>query len=339
MVSGAPARAPRSRFSYQHMLIYIARRLAWTVLVIGVVLMLTFLVFFKLPSGDPALRFAGKSPTPESLALIRERLHLDQPWYVEFGYFAKNFVTGDENGWPGLGYSYSGLVPVRDQITERAPRTLWLIFGASILWLTIGVGIGVLSAVKRRSRVDRAAMGFALFGISAPVFWLGLMALFIFWRKLGWTAGTGYVPISDGIGSWFSHMILPWTVLSLLYIAIYARMTRNNLLETLGEDYIRTARAKGLSERDVIFKHALRASLTPIVTLFGLDVALLVGGAVITESIFNIQGLGWLAINGVRTQELPTVLGVVLISATCVAIMNLVVDIVYAFLDPRVRYA
>ena len=321
------------------MLIYIARRLAWTVLVIGIVLFITFLVFFKLPAGDPALRFAGKSPTEESLALIRHRLHLDEPFYKEFGYFVKNFATGDENGWPGLGYSYSGLVPVKDQIKERAPRTLWLIFGASILWLTVGVGIGVLSAVKRRSVIDRATMGFALFGISAPVFWLGLMALFIFWRKLHWTAGTGYTPISDGVGEWFSHLILPWTVLALLYMAIYARMTRNNLLETLGEDYIRTARAKGLSERQVIFKHALRASLTPIVTLFGLDVALLVGGAIITESVFNIQGLGWLAITGARTQELPTVLGVVMLTATVVAVMNLVVDIVYAFLDPRVRYS
>jgi peptide/nickel transport system permease protein len=321
------------------MLIYIARRLAWTVLVIGIVLFITYLVFFKMPAGDPALRFAGKSPTEENIALIRERLNLDEPFYKEFGYFAWNFVKGDENGWPGLGYSYSGFVPVKEQITERAPRTLWLIFGAATLWLIMGVGIGVISAVKRRSVFDRGAMGFALFGISAPVFWLGLMALWIFWRKLHWTGGTGYVPLSEGVGEWFSHMILPWTVLALLYTAIYARMTRNNLLETLGEDYIRTARAKGLSERTVIFKHGLRASLTPIVTLFGLDVALLVGGAIITESVFNIQGLGWLLITGARNQELPTVVGVVLLTATAVAIMNLVVDIVYAFLDPRVRYA
>jgi peptide/nickel transport system permease protein len=232
---------------------------------------------------------------------------------------------------------------VKDQIVERAPRTLWLIAGAATLWLTLGVAIGVLSAVKRRSVVDRLAMGFALFGISAPVFWLGLMALFIFWRTLHWTGGTGYVPLSDGVccgeDTWFMHLILPWTVLALLYMAIYARVTRNNLLETLGEDYIRTARAKGLSERKVILRHGLRASLTPIVTMFGLDVALLVGGAIITESVFNIQGLGWLAITGARTQDLPTVLGVVLLTATAVAIMNLVVDIVYAFLDPRVRYA
>jgi peptide/nickel transport system permease protein len=321
------------------MLIYIARRLAWTLLVIVVVLFITFLVFFKLPNGDPAIRFCGKSPTTECIEQTRARLNLDKPFYQEFTYFVWNFARGDENGWPGLGYSYYGFAPVKQILENRAPRTLWLIFGAATIWLVFGVGIGVLSAVKRRSAFDRGAMGFALVGISAPVFWLGLVALWIFWRKLHWTGGTGYVPISDGFGAWFSHMILPWTVLALLYIAIYARMTRNNLLETLGEDYIRTARAKGLSERQVIFKHGLRASLTPVVTLFGLDVALLVGGAIITESVFNIQGLGWTAINGAINQDLPTVLGVVLLTATAVAIMNLVVDIVYAFLDPRVRYA
>jgi peptide/nickel transport system permease protein len=251
----------------------------------------------------------------------------------------KNFVTGDADGWPGLGYSYGNFVSVRSEIITRTPRTLWLIAGASTLWLTIGVSVGVLSAVKRRTLIDRAAMSLALFGISAPVFWLGLMGLFIFWKTLHLTGGSGYVPLSDGIGSWFSHLILPWCVLALLYAAIYARMTRNSLLETLGEDYIRTARAKGLSERRVIFRHGLRASLIPIVTLFGLDVALLVGGAIITESVFNLQGLGWLAISAATSQDLPTVLGVVLCTATAVALMNLLVDIVYAFLDPRVRYA
>jgi peptide/nickel transport system permease protein len=214
-----------------------------------------------------------------------------------------------------------------------------LIAGAAILWLTIGVAVGVLSAVKRRTIVDRLAMGFALVGISTPVFWLGLMSLFIFWRQLGWTAGTGYVSPVNSITGFFSHMILPWIVLALLYAAFYARMTRNNLLETLGEDYIRTARAKGLPERTVIFKHGLRASLTPIVTMFGLDIALLVGGAIITESVFNLQGLGYLAINSALQQDLPIVLGVVLLASVAVALANLVVDILYAFIDPRVRYA
>jgi peptide/nickel transport system permease protein len=165
------------------------------------------------------------------------------------------------------------------------------------------------------------------------------MSLYIFWRRLGWTGGTGYVSPSDSVTGFFSHMILPWCVLALLYAAFYARMTRNNLLETLGEDYIRTARAKGLSERRVIFKHGLRASLTPIVTMFGLDIALLVGGAVITESVFNIQGLGYLAINDALQQDLPVVLGVVLVASVAVALANLIVDILYAFIDPRVRYA
>ena len=270
-------------------------------------------------------------------------MHLDDPWYVEFGYYVKNFFAGDEFGWPGLGYSYGGYEPVKEQITGRAPRTLWLIFGAATMWLVVGVGIGVLSAVKRRSVIDRGAMGFALLGVSAPIFWVALMALFIFWQKLHWTGGTGYVPLSDGVccgeTTWFGHLIVPWCVLALGFVSIYARVTRNNVLDTLGEDYIRTARAKGLSERQVIFKHALRASLTPIVTMFGLDVALLLGGAIITETVFNLQGLGWLAVDAALNQELPTVLGVVLLTATAVAIMNLVVDVVYAFLDPRVRYA
>ena|SRR5579862_383310 len=321
------------------MLIYIARRLIWTVVVILVVVFITFIVFFKLPAGDPALRFAGRAPTTQQLALIRHRLHLDKPFYIEFGYFVKNFAVGDQNGWPGLGYSYEGDIPVLQEIEQRAPRTLSLIGGAALIWVVFGLSIGVISAVKRRTIIDRAAMGFALFGISAPVFWLGLMALYIFWKKLGWTGGSGYVAFSQNPGAWFSHLILPWIVLALLYMAVYARLSRGNLLETLGEDYIRTARAKGLSERKVIFKHGLRASLTPIVTIFGLDVALLVGGAVITESVFNLQGLGWLAINSVYTQDLPSVLGVVLIGAVCVALANLVVDVVYAFLDPRVRYA
>ncbi len=318
--------------------LYIARRILWAGVVVLIVLLLTYAVFYILPAGDPALRFAGKSPTEESLALVRERLGLDQPWYEQYGRFVKNFFAGDEFGWPGLGYSYNTQVPVLEQVEERAPRTLLLILGAAIIWLVIGVSIGVLSAIKRRTAADRAAMGFVLIGISAPVFWLGLMALYIFWNKLGWTGGTGYVGITESPTGFFSHMILPWTVLAMLFAAIYARMTRNTLLETLGEDYIRTARAKGLSERRVITHHALRASLAPIVTMFGMDIALLVGGAIITESVFNIQGLGWMAIDSTFNQDLPTVVGVVMLGAIAVVFMNLVVDILYAFIDPRVRY-
>jgi peptide/nickel transport system permease protein len=321
------------------MALYILRRVLWAAVVVLIVLALTFAVFYLLPAGDPALRFAGKSPTPESLELIRDRLGLDEPWYRQYGIYVKNVSTGDEYGWPGLGYSYVAGVSVLSEVKERAPRTLLLIAGAAIIWLVVGVGVGVLSAIRRRSAIDRAAMGFVLIGISSPVFWLGLMALFIFWNKLGWTGGTGYIPLTDDPRGFFSHMILPWCVLALLFAAIYARMTRNTLLDTLGEDYIRTARAKGLPERKVITHHALRASLIPIVTMFGMDVALLVGGAIITESVFNIQGLGWLAIDSTLNQDLPVVLGVVTVGAIAVVVMNLFVDVAYAFLDPRVRYA
>jgi peptide/nickel transport system permease protein len=321
------------------MAFYIARRLVWTLVVVLCVLAITFAVFYLLPAGDPALRFAGKSPTTAQLDQIHKRLGLDRPWYVQFGKFSKDFAVGDKFGWPGLGYTYAGQTSVKDLIMQRAPRTLLLIAGAAILWLIVGVTVGVISAVKRRTVVDRLAMGFALVGISTPVFWLGLMALYIFWRRLGWTAGTGYVSPADSPTGFISHMLLPWIVLAMLYAAFYARMTRNNLLETLGEDYIRTARAKGLPERTVIFKHGLRASLTPIVTMFGLDIALLVGGAIITESVFNIQGLGYLAINSALQQDLPIVIGVVLLTSVAVAFANLIVDILYAFIDPRVRYA
>ena len=321
------------------MLAYLARRIVWAMVVMLAVTAITFMIFYLLPPGDPALRFVGKQPTPENLALVRHNLGLDNPWYVQYFHFVKNIVTGDKYGWPGLGYSYDSNVPIRDKIIDRGPRTLSLIIGAAIIWLTVGILIGVISAIKRRSFADRFVMGFALFGISAPVFWLGLMALFIFWNKLNLTAGTGYTSLTANPEQWASHLILPWTVLALLYAAIYARMVRGSLLDTMGEDYIRTARAKGLSERDVIFKHGLRASLAPIVTMFGLDIALLVGGAIITESVFNLDGLGFMAVDSVFRQDLPATLGVVLVATFAVVMMNLIVDIAYAFLDPRVRYS
>jgi peptide/nickel transport system permease protein len=183
-------------------------------------------------------------------------------------------------------------------------------------------------------------MGFALFGISAPVFWLGLVSLYIFSNTLNLRGlDTGYVEFASSPTGWFSHLILPWTVLALLYAAFYARMTRGNLIDVMGEDYIRTARAKGLPERKVIFKHGLRASLTPIVTMFGLDIALLVGGAVITETVFNLQGLGNFTVRAAQGADLPAVTGVVVVAAFAVAFMNLVVDVLYAYLDPRIRYS
>ncbi len=244
---------------------------------------------------------------------------------------------GDQYGWPGLGFSFSTRVPLKSIIFERMFVTIQLAVGAAVIWLPVGIPIGILSALRPRSLMDRTAMIFALIGISFPVFFLGPLALYVFWFKLNWLPGTGYYPLSKyGFVPWFSHFILPWCVLAVLYAAFYARMTRANLMETMSEDYIRTARAKGLSERKVVLKHGLRAGLTPIVTIFGLDLAGLLAGAIITETIFNIPGIGQYTIQAVRGLDLYAILDITLIAAFFVAMANLVVDIVYAFLDPRV---
>jgi peptide/nickel transport system permease protein len=207
------------------------------------------------------------------------------------------------------------------------------------VWLAIGIPIGVLSALKPRSLGDRLAMGFALFGVSAPVFWLGQMFLYTFWFKLGVAAGSGYYPIGKyGFVTWANHMIMPWVVLSLLYAANYARMSRGNLIETMSEDYIRTARAKGISERRVVFRHGLRSSMTPLVTMIGMDVGALLGGAIITETVFNLPGLGALVVQSVTNYDFNAILDVTVVAAIIVTVMNLLVDVVYAYMDPRVRY-
>jgi peptide/nickel transport system permease protein len=317
---------------------YIVRRLLWVVVVLLVVTAITYVVFFVMPSTDPAVTFAGKNPTPEQIEEVRHQFGLDKPVPVQYLTFIKHVFLGDQYGWPGLGFSYSTRSPVKDQFYGRVLVTAQLAFGAALVWLAIGIPIGILSAIKRRTLTDRLSMGLALFFVAAPVFWLGLMGLWLFWFKLRWSPGTGYVAWGDSFTGWLSHMILPWVVLALLYAAFYARMTRGNLIETMGQDYIRTARVKGLSERTVIFKHGLRASLTPVVTLIGLDLGALLGGAVITETVFNLQGIGQWAVASVFQGDLPVVLAVTVVVAIAVTMMNLIVDIVYAYLDPRVRY-
>jgi peptide/nickel transport system permease protein len=317
---------------------YIVRRLMWVVLVVLIITAFTYVLFFVMPPTDPAVQFAGKNPTPEQIAVVREQFGLDKPVWAQYGLFLKHTILGDEYGWPGLGFSFVTRSPVRDQLVSRMPITIQLALGAALVWLCIGIPIGIVSAIKRRSLVDRLSMLGALFFVSAPVFWLGLMGLWIFWYQLHISPGTGYVPIGTSFGSWLSHMIMPWVVLALLYAAFYARMTRGNLIETMGQDYIRTARVKGLPEWKVIFKHGVRASLTPVVTLIGLDLGALLGGAVITETVFNLQGIGQWAVNSTFQGDLPAVLAVTVIVALAVTLMNLVVDVVYAYLDPRVRY-
>lgn len=322
------------------MLRYIVRRLLWVAVTLLLITFLTYLIFFVMPPTDPAVNFAGKQPTPELVAEVRRQFGLDKPVIVQYALFVKRIFLGDEYGWPGLGFSFNTRSALKPIIYERFLVTLQLALGAAILWLLVGVPIGILSALRPRSLFDRFAMGFALFGVSTPVFFLGPVLLYVFWFKLGWLPGTGFYSITRyGPGTWFVHMIMPWSVLALAFAAFYARMTRGNLIEVMGEDYIRTARAKGLTERRVVTRHGLRASLTPVVTMLGLDLGGLIGGALITETVFNLKGLGNYAVESVFSGDLYAILDVTIIAAFAVTLANLAVDIIYAFLDPRVRYA
>jgi peptide/nickel transport system permease protein len=319
---------------------YIVRRLLWAVLTLLLIALLTYGIFFVLTPGDPATLFAGRQPTPELVAQVREEFGLDEPLLVQYGSFVKRVFLGDEYGWPGLGFSFTTRSELKPVIFERLTVTLQLAIGAAILWLLVGIPIGILSALRPRSFFDRVAMIGALAAISAPVFFVGPLALYVFWFKLGWLPGTGFAPIGEhGIVQWFLHLVMPWSVLALAFAANYSRMSRANLMEKMGEDFIRTARAKGLSERRVVMRHGLRASLTPLVTILGLDLGGLLGGAVITETVFNLQGIGNYAVSAVFSRDFYAILDVTLIAAFFITFANIVVDVAYAFLDPRVRYA
>lgn len=319
---------------------YIIRRLVWATVTLLLIALITYVIFFVLTPGDPATLFAGRQPTEELVAQVREDFGLDKPLLVQYGTFVKRVFLGDEFGWPGLGFSFTTRSELKPVIFDRMLVTIQLAVGAAVLWLLVGIPIGILSALRPRSVFDRIAMIFALAGISAPVFFIGPLALYVFWYKLHWLPGSGFASITDeGLSQWFLHLIMPWSVLALAFAAGYSRMSRANLIEKMGEDFIRTARAKGLSERRVVMKHGLRASLTPIVTILGLDLGTLLGGAIITETVFNLQGIGNYAVSAVFSKDFSAILDVTLIAAFFVTIANLVVDVVYAFLDPRVRFA
>src|SRR5215211_1220917 len=315
---------------------YITRRLLWTLLLLWVVSGITFILFNVLPSADPALLRAGRRVEPEIVQSIRETFGLDRPLYVQYlDYMRDIFLHGD------FGRSYRNDVDVRSQLLDRLPNTLYLIAGAVTVWLVIGLSVGMISAVKRGSFLDRFSMTTALVAISAPVYWLGLVALYLFSEDIGrfpLLPGSGAFQEADaGFFSKAEALIMPWFVLATAFAAIYARLLRANLLEVLGEDYIRTARAKGLSERRVIFRHGARSAMTPIVTVLGLDVGILVGGAILTESVFNIPGIGRLTYDAIQRGDIITVQGATLFLALAVCLCNLVVDVIYSLLDPRVR--
>jgi peptide/nickel transport system permease protein len=320
---------------------YLIRRTMFMLLVLWIISVLTFLIFVKLPPGDPARRLAGKAGTPEVIEQIRERLGLNDKLSTQYARFAKGLVP-----WPGwwlneeVYYNYANNVPVKTEIVERAPISLVLTMGAVVLWLLIGIPIGIISAVKRRSAADRSAMLFALVGVSLPTFWLGMVLIFVFYYKLGWAPPTGLdigASLPESILQ--GKFLLAWITLAVTSAAFYARMVRGNMLEVLSEDYTRTARAKGLSERRVVYKHGLRAALTPVVTMLGLDIAFLLGGAVIVEQVFLLNGLGLYALQSLSATNYPAVMAVTIIGAIFIVVANLIVDVIYAWLDPRVRYS
>ncbi len=319
---------------------YLIRRIGFTVLVLFVVSLLTFLIFVKLPSGDPARRATGKSSTPEQIENARKAFGLDQPLWVQYGRFAKGLIP-----FPGLFlsedvyYSYGNFIPVREEIARRLPVTVALALGGAALWLLIGIPVGIAAGVRRKSSISRFSMLVAIMGVSIPVFWLGQLLLYIFWFRLGWAPPSG---MEIGVGVWGSvldgRFLLPWITVAVGYAAFYARMVRSNVIETMHEDYIRTARAKGLPERRVIYRHGLRGALTPVVTMLGIDLGTLLGGLFIVETLFGLPGVGQLAVTSISTNDFPMVMGVTVLGALFIAVANLVVDVAYAALDPRVRY-
>lgn len=324
---------------------YIVRRMISMVLMLIALSMIVFLIFNALPA-DPARLTCGKSCSPQIIEANRHRLGLDKPLVNQYGDFVKGIFVGRTYGSgtatfdchvPCLGYSFRKGEQVTDLLWSRFPVTGQLALGAFVLWIAAGVSTGIVAALKRGKWQDRTIMGISLIGYSFPSFFIALLLVFFIQIKWGLIGFEGYVPIYENPAKWFEGFILPWIALALISAAFYARLTRNQMLDTMGEDYIRTARSKGLRERTVIGKHGLRAGLTPIVTAAGLDLATLLGGAVITEKIFALNGIGALAIGSVVDADLPVITGTVLLAATFVIVANLLVDVLYAVIDPRVR--
>jgi peptide/nickel transport system permease protein len=319
------------------MLRYIIRRLLWGVVLLVVVAALMFVFFRVLPTGNPALLRAGRDPQAKLVNEIEAVLGLGKPLPVQLWDYLKEVFLHFE-----FGYSYYSQESVRGLIGERLPETLSLTLGAAVLWIVGGLSVGTLSALRRHSLMDRAAMGVALVLISAPEFWLGLSFLYLFAADIGvlkiFPGAGSYVALTSDPWKWFTSMIMPWIVLASGSAAIFARLMRSSLTEAMEEDYIRTARAKGLPERAVV-RQGVRAAINPIVTLFGLEVGVLLGGAVLVETVFNIPGIGELNYKAIQSSDFPVTQGTVLLAAMFIIAANIVVDVAYAYLDPRVRYS
>ncbi len=310
---------------------FITRRLIQMALVLFAVSVLTFMIFNVIPNGDPAVRMAGKTPTESQIEAIRKEWDFDRSLPVQYATTMRKVFTGDA-------VSYFTQLNVREEILKGVPRTLSLAVGAAVIWMMAAVGLGLFSAMRAGGLSDRLLTVLALVGISVPVFWLGALMNYYLGFKAGIFPNGGYEPLTEDPLDWAYHLIMPWTALALLFIGIYSRILRSNVLDTMNEDYVRTARAKGLSERQVLLRHVLRNSLIPIVTLWGLDFGLVVGGgAILTETVFDLEGVGQYAADSIGQLDVPPVLAVTLFGAFFIVLLNTIVDIVYALLDPRIR--
>ena len=321
------------------MLYFLIRRFFWAIFLFFCATVIAYIIFFVIPS-DPATIACGTHCTPQIIAHVRQSLHLDLPIYQQYWIFIWNMFRHGS-----LGYSYANGQSVTSILRQDAPVTASLVFGGAVFWLGLSIPIGILSALRPRSIGDRFAMVFVLVGISAPPVWIGLILAYLIGFKLGWTPIATYcnlLPTSgtgecSGPAQWAYHLILPWMTFMFLFSALYVRLIRANVMETMSEDYVRTARAKGASAQRVLFQHVLRNSMLPVVTILGMDIGLALGGAVFTEFVFNLRGLGSQLILSAQRDDLPVVVGVVVFATLAVIVFNFLVDVTYAWLDPRIR--
>jgi peptide/nickel transport system permease protein len=310
---------------------YILRRVLATIPVMAVVALFVFSLLYLAP-GDPAAIIAGDQATPQDVERIRASLGLDRPYLVRFGTWVWDIARGD------LGTSIFTNLPVSHMIQQRIEPTLSLCLVTLVLSISIAVPMGVVAAWKQGTLIDRAVMGFAVLGFSVPVFVVGYVLAYIFALELDWLPVQGYTPFSEGVFPWLENLILPAVALGGVYIALIARITRATMLEVLQQDYIRTARAKGAGQRSILFLHALKNAAVPIVTVIGIGLALLIGGAVVTESVFAIPGLGRLTVDAILRRDYPVIQGVVLLFSFVYVLVNLLIDLLYTLFDPRIRY-
>jgi peptide/nickel transport system permease protein len=320
---------------------YLIRRILWACLLFVVITFITFVIFYVGPNNPARAVCGGEQAKRECLVRATEKLGLDKPLTVQYYRFLKQLVVHQD-----LGTSFATSQSVNERIREAAPVTASLVFGGAVLWMIIGLSVGIFSALKPRSLLDRFAMVFVLIGVSAHPVWIGLILEYTFGVKLGWTPIAGYANFfgaaadsgqPGGPWQWFYHMILPWCTFALLFAALYVRMIRANVMETMNEDFVRTARAKGAPERQVLFSHTLRNALLPVVTMLGMDIGIGLGGAIFTETVFNLPGLGQTIVIGLNNQDLAIVQGVIVFATVAIIVFNLVVDLLYAWIDPRIR--